>query len=325
MIRSDAHSVQIEYRPRFLEPRAAGSGGRTYTIMDFQGGQSAPRRGATGGPDLRYRFIPVAFPGDRGNTIRVIASDYEDIRNVEIAPVPALQRKEKSPPVPVYEPDPARYGQGRFVPGVVADLAPVGRVRSMLLGGVIVTPVQFNPAARTVRKYTRVVMEVTFGPQSSALVSRGEDPLLKEVPVNYAAARTWGGRSLGKGSAAPVPSVLASGTWYRLAVTAEGMYRLDASYLSSLGINVSGIDPRTIRIFGNGGRELPEDLASARATDLVEDAIYVNGEADGKFDPGDYVVFYGRGARGWSYDAAGKMVVVHIKDASRDWNAALRY
>jgi hypothetical protein len=315
VIRSDARSVEIEYRPRFLDPRPVVFGGIQYTMVEFQGGQSASGSGSAGGPDLRYRYIPIAFPGEKGNTVQVIAADYEDVTNTVVVPVPTLQRNEKSPPSLVYAADPLRYGQGRFLPGPVAELAAVGRVRSMLLGGVKITPVQFNPAARTVRRYTRVVVEVTFGPPSATLSSRGEDGLLKNVPVNYASARTWGGRSLARVSA-PSPSVLATGQWYRLTVTAEGMYRLDAPYLSSLGINVGGIDPRTIRVYGNGGRELSEDITAPRASDLAEDAIYVSGESDGKFDAGDYVVFYGKGPRGWRYDAQAKGLRHYIHDYS---------
>jgi len=315
VIRSDAHAVLIEYRAQYLEPRAVVFGGTQYTIIEFQGAQSVSGSASAGGPDLRFRHIPVAFPGERGNSVQVIASDYEDIPNAVVPPVPTLHRGGKSPGSLVHEADPVRYGLGRFLPGPLAELSPVGKVRTMLLGGVRIMPVQFNPAARTIRKYTRVVLEVTFGAQSATLSSRGEDPLLKNVPVNYAAARTWGGRSLGK-VLAPSPSVLASGEWYRIPVTSEGMYRLDATYLSSLGINVGSIDPRTIRIYGNGGRELPEDITVPRAIDLLEDAIYVSGEADGKFDAGDYVVFYGKGVRGWSYDAQGKTLRHYIHDYS---------
>lgn len=315
VMRSDSRSVQIEYRARYAEPRTVVAGGASYTLMDFQGGQAVSGSSAAGGPDLRFRYIPLAFPGAQGNTIQVIASDYEDVANTLVVPVPTLHRNAKSAPSPAYEPDPMRYRESRFLPGPVAELAPVGRVRNMLLGGVLITPVQYNPAARTMRKYTRIVVEVTFGPPSTVSLRRGEDPLLKNVPVNYAAARTWGVGGVAK-AAAPAPSVLSSGDWYRLTVTAEGMYRLSASYLSALGINAGGIDPRTIRIYGNGGRELPENIAAPRASDLVEDAIYVNGEADGKFDPADYVLFYGKGARGWGYDPQVKGLRHYIHDYS---------
>ncbi len=106
--------------------------------------------------------------------------------------------------------------------------------------------------------------------------------------------------------AAPVPSVLASGDWYRIPVSEDGLYKLDSRFLTAAGITLAGVDPRTIKIYGNGGTEVPEDITRPRISDLAEDAIYIEGEADGSFDSGDYVLFYGRSPRGWDYDAAGK-------------------
>ncbi len=315
VVRSDARSVRIEYRAQYFAPRSLVAGGAQYTLYDFDGGQPPVGSGSSGGPDIRTRTVPLAFPGISGSSLSVVAADYEDIPNTLVAPVPTLHRNGKSSPTLAYEPDPVRYGKSGLAPASVAELAPVGRVRNMFLGGVRITPVQFNPASRTVRKYTRIVVDVVFGPPSPLPALRADDAILKSVPLNYAAARSWGSGSLSRVSA-PLPSVLASGTWYRLTVTAEGMYRLDANYLASLGINVSGIDPRTIRIFGNGGTELPEDINAARPTDLVEDAIYVYGESDGKFDAGDYVLFYGKGARGWRYDAQAKSLRHYIHDYS---------
>ena len=284
-------------------------------VLGFDGAVSDGRSAAVGGPDLRCRYVPLAFPSAGGNTVHVIAADYQDIANALIAPVPRPDRNGKSRTALLYQADAARYGVSQLLPGVVAELAPVGRARNMMLGGVKLYPVQCNPAQRTVRKYTRIVLEVTFGAAQGMPVARGDDGFLKSVPVNYAAAKAWQVRPLAA-VAAPVSSVLASGTWYRLTVSAEGMYRLDAAYLSSLGISVSSLDPRTIRIFGNGGSQLPEDITAVRPADLVEDAIYVAGESDGKFDAGDYVLFYGKGARGWAYDAAGRTRRHYIHDYS---------
>ena len=39
-------------------------------------------------------------------------------------------------------------------------------------------------------------------------------------------------------------SVLASGTWYKMEVTKEGIYKITYNDLVNLGINVSSIDPQ---------------------------------------------------------------------------------
>lgn len=94
-------------------------------------------------------------------------------------------------------------------------------------------------------------------------------------------------------------SVLSSGSWFRFYVTKSGVYRLSRAFLSSLGFDVN-VDPRTIRIYGNGGRMLPMLNSTAYPMDLAENAVKFVGEEDGRFDSGDYILFYAEGVFGWS-------------------------
>ena len=96
-------------------------------------------------------------------------------------------------------------------------------------------------------------------------------------------------------------SVLANGTWYKLQVNATGIYKLSYADLQNMGINTGSVDPRNIRIYGNGGGMLPEANAVPRIDDLQENAIFVSGEADGQFNDGDYLLFYGESPDSWSY------------------------
>lgn len=97
-------------------------------------------------------------------------------------------------------------------------------------------------------------------------------------------------------------SVLATGDWYRLGIVSDGMYKITPEFLTSIGISASSINPNNIRIYGNGGGMLPEANAAFRYDDLVENPIEVVGAADGRFDPGDYVLFYGEGPHKWHFD-----------------------
>jgi hypothetical protein len=113
-------------------------------------------------------------------------------------------------------------------------------------------------------------------------------------------------------------SAMASGEWYKIGLPETGIYKLTASDLSELGINVSNIDPRQIRIYHNGGGVLPEKNAIARTDDLVEVPIYVSGEADGRFDNNDYILFYGRGPVCWSLESD-KMAFSHVQNPYDDY------
>lgn len=98
-------------------------------------------------------------------------------------------------------------------------------------------------------------------------------------------------------------SVLASGNWYKIATTQNGFYRLDYVSLKNMGINVDGIDPRTLKLYGHGAGMLPTFNSTERVDDLREIAILVQGEADGKFNTGDFLAFYGESQiNQWNYN-----------------------
>ncbi|HOW31033.1 MAG TPA: type IX secretion system sortase PorU, partial [Bacteroidales bacterium] len=87
-------------------------------------------------------------------------------------------------------------------------------------------------------------------------------------------------------------SVLAEGSWFKLSFIESGICKLTYNDLVTIGINPSGLDPRNLRIYANGGGMLPESNKAFRYDDLTENAIFVHGEDDGKFDDNDYILFY---------------------------------
>lgn len=102
-------------------------------------------------------------------------------------------------------------------------------------------------------------------------------------------------------------SVLASGAWFKFAVASNGICRLSYDDLKKAGADVGNIDPRNLRIYGNGGGMLPEANSKARIDDLMENPILVFGEEDGHFDPGDYLLFYAQGPDQWSFNKADQL------------------
>ena len=88
-------------------------------------------------------------------------------------------------------------------------------------------------------------------------------------------------------------SVLASGNWYRFKVEKTGIHRIDKNFLNSLGMNTNNLEPRKIKIYGNGGNMLPLRNSENSEFDPTENAIQVIGEQDGSFDSGDFILFYG--------------------------------
>lgn len=98
-------------------------------------------------------------------------------------------------------------------------------------------------------------------------------------------------------------SVLASGDWYRFSVDTTGVFQLTKSFLDNLGVNTNSIDPRTLKIYGNGGNMLPLLNSVEYPIDLTENAIQFVGEEDGSFDNGDHILFYAQGPQNFSQES----------------------
>jgi hypothetical protein len=321
LLNTDSRSVRFEYRPGYAKLGTLREKGQQYTVVDFD--EALLPNGGTvpGVPDLRTRSFGVAFPGPAGNSVTVVAADYEETPGIRIAPVPRYIGETDLADSVEYRQDPASYAKGSFLPGTVASLGPIERSGDQWLGNVVIAPVQWNPATGVLRRYSRVVVEVTFGPASPLRALRAKPNPLNPRILNASSASGWKlPAALPK--AAPQSSVLATGEWFKIPVTERGMYRISASYLSSLGITLSTLDPRTLKIYGGNGSDLPENVAVPRPLDLPEHAILVTGESDGKFDPTDALIFYGQGARGWAYDPGARVQrheINHYSETNYYW------
>lgn len=96
-------------------------------------------------------------------------------------------------------------------------------------------------------------------------------------------------------------SVLSSGEWHRFYVEKSGVYKITRSFLQQMGVDVN-VDPRNLKIYGNGGRMLPLLNSTSYPLDLAENAVTFIGEQDGSFDNNDYILFYAEGVDNWSVE-----------------------
>jgi len=98
-------------------------------------------------------------------------------------------------------------------------------------------------------------------------------------------------------------SVLATGNWYKIGVTADGIYKISYSFLKKIGMDVNNISLSNVRLYGNGGGMLPFLNSIPRKDDLTENNIFVQDKnLNNKLDSTDYILFYGESPNSWSYD-----------------------
>ena len=98
-------------------------------------------------------------------------------------------------------------------------------------------------------------------------------------------------------------SVLSVGSWGKIGVTKEGIYKIDLAMLNQLGFSGNSIASNAIRVYGNGAAMLAENTATSRIDDLAENAIEIVDGGDGIFNGADYLLFYAAGPHQWNYDS----------------------
>jgi hypothetical protein len=104
-------------------------------------------------------------------------------------------------------------------------------------------------------------------------------------------------------------SVLSTGGWFKFSIDTTGVFKIDKNLLQQIGVSTSGLNPKKIHIYGNGGQLLADANSDFRYDDLQENAIYISGEDDGSFDNSDYILFYAKGPHDWVVNSATNSII----------------
>ncbi|WP_025762999.1 type IX secretion system sortase PorU [Dyadobacter tibetensis] len=106
---------------------------------------------------------------------------------------------------------------------------------------------------------------------------------------------------------------LAAGPWARLGITNSGIYKIDQDFIKKIGWNASQVDPRTLKIYGNGGQVLPQSNAIERPGRPLEIPAWLDGGEDGHWNASVALYFYGESPHTVRYNN-GENVLEHQKN-----------
>ncbi|MFA8433663.1 MAG: type IX secretion system sortase PorU [Marinifilaceae bacterium] len=93
-------------------------------------------------------------------------------------------------------------------------------------------------------------------------------------------------------------SVLKSGKWIKIAVDTTAFYKITYEQLKDMGI----AQPENVRIYGSGGGMLPKMNNANHPDDLPMNSVWFQKGGDGIFNSGDFLLFFAKGPRNWSFD-----------------------
>ena len=266
-------TTEIEFRPIYWTDSIRTDNGSFLARFRFVG--ETGLQGAQEGVEQSYAEVNVEVPsGDASLT--VLAAEFHDVDGLHVAPVPRYTRDGAFGAITTY-PHRVEGGNGETSPEAPARLLGVHRAGRRYIAAVRLSPLRYLPAKNVTRVYDRLALRV----------------------APKAAARVLPERAL------QLASPLSSGEWYRMEVRDDGIYRIDRALLAGAGLPVETLDIHSIRIFGNGGRMLPEPITAARPAGLQEVArLVVDQNGNGLFDADDYILFCGASPRGWQYNAS---------------------
>lgn len=300
IINSDFKSLTISYKPILIDTSFFTIDNQTFRTIKIYNGIT--RLGLKAGDaDIHSRILTIGVPSEFGNTVEVLGSSYKEIEG-KILPIPKIVK------------DSNQYSYQYFI-GTdyynnfdfsLVEFGESGIARDIIVQNLILNPIKFFPVESKIRIYKEIIFRINF--TNANISQQPADDFNSHGIINYQIAKYWNKSEKVLGKLTVSNSVLATGRWFRFEAPEEGFYRITRSQLQSYGINPSTVDPRTIKIYNNGGKVLPELNSAARPVDLVENAILVVGEEDGKFDEGDYILFYGRGTNFFDYDSDGKTI-----------------
>ncbi len=251
LILSSEKGITFEFIPKYLsENHFRDEQGRILPLFEDA---SAPDFKNVGFADYRYKSIPIALPSLTGNTFIILETEFEDIQGVTLKSVPNLIKENG-----LLVPDDS-YSNVDFkrVQIELVKWGEIGIVRDLIIGNLLIYPYQ-QISDNVVRVYKRIRVQVSFGMPIVELKSRRIDDNIFRGVINEAQAKNWVYDLKSQSLQKVTNSKLSNGNWFRIKITEEGIYKLDFNFLKSKGIDLSNVDPRTIQIFGNGGRALSE-------------------------------------------------------------------
>ncbi len=173
-----------------------------------------------------------------------------------------------------------------------------GQVARWHLAEVVVYPkVALLPSAERIKIRQ---LEFTLGFSSAYRRSRAYDKrwdaiaaaVLPQSVLNPQAARWWGLHT------GPMLAELDGERWWKLTISQEGVYLLTVAQLQALGIAVDETTLATVKLYGIGGKPLPESVTAVQQEWVQEQPLIPKYDHNGQFQG---FVFYAAAPSGVEY------------------------
>jgi hypothetical protein len=261
-------------------------GGRQYLALSVPGLDSSA---APGQPALPHAAALIGLPPAGGWSARIVESDRQVLPLAyPLAPAPApLVAYDSSGGMAIPPHRPPAAGESTaaadgFSPTSVVELGAPALLRDLRVARLGLNPFRYNPSRQELEVIRHLVVEVRFenATAGGTVLSDSWDPILEQAVINADVARAWRGLHQEITLAASNPPATTPGS-FKVEVDADGLYQLTYEDLAAAGFPTGTTDPRNLHLLLAG----------------QESAVRIEGEADGRLDPDDRLLFYGQAAQ----------------------------
>ncbi len=245
-------------------------------ILEFK---NAINEGNPGEPVLPSKTIFVAIPPEAKVNIELTNKIETVIPGVNIKINPEVELNGNNIIYKNAEPDP-KYFTGEIYPLNDFEVINYTWIREYYCAVIKINTHHFNWKKKELTQINEAELKLNFSGVKTFKKNNEEesvfDKSLSKVILNYESAYQF------RSYQTPIPDT--TGNWInynneyiKLAVADDGIYKITYNDFQNYGVDPSSINPLTFKIFFEG-KQIP---------------IYMSGENDGTFNPGDYIEFYG--------------------------------
>jgi hypothetical protein len=248
-----------------------------------------------GEPLVPVKIVNIGIPLKAEVNANILSTDFRKIDG-KLLPAPEIDREGNY----FYEANSEIYNSSKFFPQQILKLGEPFFVRNQRTIPVEINVLQFLPGNNSINMLDKILIRIDFigdTSPSSTIRNINDDEFYQGLIENYSFSKNWLKARPQKLHRSR--TTFEGEKWYKITVKDEGIYKISGSDLAEKGIDISSIDPKTLRLYNNGGRELPRDMKIARPDSLIENAIRVIGEDDGSFSSSDFFLFYGVPVNFW--------------------------
>jgi hypothetical protein len=287
VLQSDSNHVVLELQVSNYDTNEQTVDGTAFSVV------TVPDFGSTGEPGkpaLPIKGAMIGIPAGAQVALRVL-DDQSQQSTLARPPLPTPTQRVKIDPsrpesprtTTSYARDAATYSANRLYPTDAAEITSTGNWRSQRYAVVEFHPLQYNPVSRQLVFHRRLRVEVTFtypgGLRAGSLGGPANEgafeSVLQNSLLNYDTAKNW--RTSAPAPRAPQSGTAYSGgTWYKVGVVSDGIYKLACNQLT--GNPSPNIDPATLRLYKEN----------------TEMAINVVGGWQTSCTASDYIEFFGQ-------------------------------